>query len=571
MVRGPFSNNGICYQVANNSELRTLVNRATNGEALLRAIVALNRERILSRLRSKHTTNWRAKNKPSLLQRLQTAKSLLLDSPTSNPHTQALVVDVENLQTQFDNLESMDSTAARSFRCDVILLGLIRSIWSILLLYEQDLERVPRTPKSWTGNATESIIDRLRKISQYVRAGDELLRAARRYNIFSSIGVKFVNLQQTGTPPLSNGAASKIHETIESSCSRDTLSRLSNFRKTKTHRTKESIEGRLREIKSKLHAEMQLILHLERNTACLRPRVICSSKSACYLCQLFIKLHGQYYIPTSHGKLYDTWKWPMPTQLLSESGRSGDGINLHDLLPQFTKAIDEKLQESLGNASRVRRFQTPLESTVDLLVPMTPSILSTTSYLSVHTSTTQTTTRSHDRISEVISEHSQECDETLSITSTETVRGPATLSQTTSSTINAPEEGYPGSYETPEKPFVLRTSEIANHSFGVDNHFLLVHAPGLHVRFKYTGSPAQGIQSGKKTGQVVGNSMKLEMECLADSFHASEASQAEVVDLEDGHWSEKSGLEGALFSEFGLLLKRRSTLLRLRARVFQGL
>jgi hypothetical protein len=563
MVRFPFSNDGIGYQVANSCEMRTLVNRATNVEALLRAIVSLNRMRILSRLRSKHTTNWRAKNKPSLLQRLQTARSLLLDSSPSNPNTLALAVEVESLQTQFDNLEAMGSTDAHSFRSDVIILILIRSICSILLLYEQDLERVPRTPKSWTGNATESIIDRLRKISQYVRAGDELLRAARRYRCFSSIAVEFVNIQQASTP-LSSGALSEIQNTIESSCSRDTLSRLSNFRKTKMRETKESIQIRLREIKTRLHAEMQLILHSERNAARLRPRVICSSKSACYLCQLFIKLHGQYYIPSSHGRLYDAWKWPASSQHPCESDRGGDGINIHSLLLQFMKAIDEKLQESLRHASR-QRFKTPLESTVNLLVPMTPSILSNTSHLRAHTSTTHTA--SHDRISEVISEHRQECDEALSITSTETVRGPVTLPQTTSSTTSLSEERTRRPYETPKKPLVLRTGDIASHSFGVDNHFLQVHAPGLHVRFKYNGSPAQGIQMGKNTGETVASSMKLEMECLSYSFRASDASQAEVVDVEDGNWSEKSGLEEALFSEFGLLLKRRSTFLRLRARV----
>jgi nucleic acid/nucleotide deaminase of polymorphic system toxin len=526
--------------------------------------VALNRMRILSRLRSKHTTHWRVKDKPSLLQRLQTAKSLLLDSSTSNPNTQSLVDDVENLQVQFDNLEAMDSTNARSDRSDVHLLGLIRSIHSILLLYEQDLERVPYTPSCWTGNATESIIDRLRKISQYVRAGDELLRAARRYTIFSSIAVEFVNLQQASTP-LSNGAASMIQKAIETSCNRDTLSRVSSFRKTNINRTKKSIEHRLREIKTKLHAEIQLILHSGWNAARLRPRVICSSKSACYLCQLFIKLHGYHYIPTSHGRLYDTWKWPMPAQRLGESDRGGDSINLHSLLPQFTKAIDDKLNESLSNASLVRRLQPPLESTVDLLAAMTPSVLSNVSHLSVHTSMTHTA--GSGGVSDVIPEHSQESDDTSSITSTETVRGPATLPQTTSSTTDLPEDVSPGSYETPKEPLCLRTGEIATHSFSVENSFLRIHVPGLHLRFEYDVSPTQGIQLGKKARQAVGNLLKLEMECLSDSFQASEASQAEAVDLEDGYWSEKSGLEEALFSEFGLLLKRRSTLLRLRARV----
>lgn len=61
---------------------------------------------------------------------------------------------------------------------------------------------------------------------------------------------------------------------------------------------------------SKVHAEIQIVAYYEMNPTSLLPRVICSDKDACYLCNEFIKLHGKFYIPRTHGKLYPGWRVP---------------------------------------------------------------------------------------------------------------------------------------------------------------------------------------------------------------------------------------------------------------------
>jgi hypothetical protein len=58
---------------------------------------------------------------------------------------------------------------------------------------------------------------------------------------------------------------------------------------------------------SKVHAEIQLLFYYETYNVSLPPRVICSNKSACHLCHLFLKLHGQYHIPRTHGRIYEKW------------------------------------------------------------------------------------------------------------------------------------------------------------------------------------------------------------------------------------------------------------------------
>lgn len=71
----------------------------------------------------------------------------------------------------------------------------------------------------------------------------------------------------------------------------------------------QSVDQALRE--SKIHAEVQIVAHYEgASSEVVLPRVIASSKDACYLCHAFIRLHGRYSMPRSHGRLYTGWRLP---------------------------------------------------------------------------------------------------------------------------------------------------------------------------------------------------------------------------------------------------------------------
>lgn len=62
--------------------------------------------------------------------------------------------------------------------------------------------------------------------------------------------------------------------------------------------------------RAKIHAEIQLIFHIEQSSAKYPPRVISSSKDACFLCNTFIAMHGKLHMPRCHGKLYPGWRLP---------------------------------------------------------------------------------------------------------------------------------------------------------------------------------------------------------------------------------------------------------------------
>lgn len=61
-----------------------------------------------------------------------------------------------------------------------------------------------------------------------------------------------------------------------------------------------------------VHAEVQLITFYDLTPSpnAPAPRVLGVSKCACYLCNLFISLHGKYFISKTHGRLYHQWTVP---------------------------------------------------------------------------------------------------------------------------------------------------------------------------------------------------------------------------------------------------------------------
>jgi hypothetical protein len=68
-----------------------------------------------------------------------------------------------------------------------------------------------------------------------------------------------------------------------------------------------------------VHAEVQLMLYYEQNVVDIHPRVIGSSKAACYLCDSFIRHHGRFRVPRSHNQLYSQWAIPEVLWLSQES------------------------------------------------------------------------------------------------------------------------------------------------------------------------------------------------------------------------------------------------------------
>ncbi|KAL2040326.1 hypothetical protein N7G274_006769 [Stereocaulon virgatum] len=97
-----------------------------------------------------------------------------------------------------------------------------------------------------------------------------------------------------------------------------------------------------------VHAEIQIIVFYGRNpnATILKPRVIGASKSACYLCNLFIQYHRQFFVTKTHGHLYERWNFP---DLADFSQVERDEYR------RVLEAMDRELQAATARESNARR------------------------------------------------------------------------------------------------------------------------------------------------------------------------------------------------------------------------
>ncbi|KZZ99026.1 hypothetical protein AAL_02577 [Moelleriella libera RCEF 2490] len=125
--------------------------------------------------------------------------------------------------------------------------------------------------------------------------------------------------------------------------------------------------------RGKIHAEVQLAYYCEAQKFDQPPRVICSSKSACFLCNTFINAIEKFHTPRCHGKLYPGWKLPhLPAHT--------------DLATRFNAALGFVANQSVNLMLQRRQRTTypdPNESTVSTLLTA-PSLAPGTDLSAAH-------------------------------------------------------------------------------------------------------------------------------------------------------------------------------------------
>lgn len=122
---------------------------------------------------------------------------------------------------------------------------------------------------------------------------------------------------------------------------------------------------------AKIHAEIQLIFHCETEQYSPFPRVICSSKDACFLCNAFILMHGKFHTPRYHGRLYPGWRLPSSSEAAIYEQRFVQ--NLQNYAQDSIKLLLSRRKKTI--------YPDPNESTV-LTIPITSSTLSNAAPLS---------------------------------------------------------------------------------------------------------------------------------------------------------------------------------------------
>lgn len=97
-----------------------------------------------------------------------------------------------------------------------------------------------------------------------------------------------------------------------------------------------------------VHAEIQLVISYDKEDPreTLKPRAIGVSKAACYLCNLFIRTHGHFFITKTHGQLYDQWTIPDLSTYTSQQ---------RDHYRQILKSMDAKIQADIPRQPKRKR------------------------------------------------------------------------------------------------------------------------------------------------------------------------------------------------------------------------
>jgi OTT_1508-like deaminase len=291
---------------------------------------------------------------------------------------QSLENVVQDLKRTFAILEKQSTDKARSEGGAEILQKLVSDIYSKLEMSKLSnlLALISPQDSPWSGSAPKRVIRKYQKLAQYVSAASNLRRLVQKFSNWDFEEVKVLAFPKQVSGAESSAAAGFLTRSLMSGTSKEQKSFQTTI-ETRLKKDRARIEIDVQHVleeKKCVHAETQLLFYYAENPhGCYRPRVISSNKESCYLCNLFIKTHGQFYCPKSHGVIYTKWRLPTDDEVqMSKESR----IWMNQIIDRFNDAIETKIQFCLENG--VQKRSSPSESTILSREIYTPSTVSFT-------------------------------------------------------------------------------------------------------------------------------------------------------------------------------------------------
>lgn len=238
----------------------------------------------------------------------------------------------------------------------------------------QLLGLIPTGPTKVIGNKefATALLDIIQKVARYQEAARILYRIAKKFPPVRNIKIEpatlpeeaFKRVQLTAYSPNLKTAMARLGK---KQTKQQDLSRVFRLKKGDEKRdfTSEFAKQAIKTLKeAKIHAEIQLIAYCELKSSPLFPRVIASSKDACFLCDQFIQCHGKMHTARTHGRLYPGWRLPMLS-------------SFKKLEHQFNQRLAEFARKTIAvrNKGQIQRHPCPRESTL-LCLPVSASTLS---------------------------------------------------------------------------------------------------------------------------------------------------------------------------------------------------
>lgn len=554
-------------------------------ESLISLIVARTGSRLLRYLGLQESTM-----KQSTAGRLRTAlqKYSLTHSGSNVPR--GLLVLSNNL---YDRCKELHPSYRGQDNTDALLglLGMCSDIWvEHQTALREILGQIP--DKAMAPTTRESLCFRLHALGQYQRFTKRLLKYALRNSIFSKIQVRAVHLRprdlSTHLSTWANQPRTWLWDMYQSHLARQKAQHLEIIRPIIKKTTlvemapnlRQSVQDGYARNNYKVHAEIQLLIDYEcRPQTQYPPRVLKASKDACFICDLFVRTHGAFFVPDTHGRVYERWALPDLQHLKIPRRRQTE---LDRLVRDFTNAVE--MRAFIAAATPQRGGKPPKEDHV-------PSVVSTATQESFQKA----------KVSMIYSRgpfrNPTQTDQSLADSTLHATLGPELPVNSVSSVallqplpqvtlqeshLTQPKSHLPALVTTscttdanlsehcarPCRPRILHLAPgiPRQHIFTPEEPVMSFHTPRIHMEVSHEQLlPLLPENTGLSIDAMSPGRLKLEAVWLSPEVaqHVEKHASDLIVSLEQ-EWDVLTTRDGALFTKQGLLLKNRSDVIQLR-------
>lgn len=299
------------------------------------------------RFRSVHAGPCRRSDRTATVRRLQD----MVENLKSTSMQSSMRSEIANLQTivkeiglAFTLLEVSDTAAVIAGERDELLIKLLQLLDNLpsaeVLTHMLTFHALPKD-KRFQGH--KDIVCSITKLRKYRASCRYLTKAACTTAIFRSITIAEVWIQKSPSTKSKPPSLTTCLERMDLAWKPE----MSNRLKTKFPDLSKQFQNEIANLNPKIHAEIQLVFFYEQHNSLQRPRIICSSKSACFLCNLFIRLHGKFLIRKTHGVLYPKWTLPAndKVSLCDEAKQT-----INHLFDQFQIEIRGEIRKNMRGA-----------------------------------------------------------------------------------------------------------------------------------------------------------------------------------------------------------------------------
>lgn len=252
----------------------------------------------------------------------------------------------------------------------VQLKELVYAIYLLRLALDPEALFSGLTSRDMDPTSRRSLINIVNKVARYRERGRYLYRISKKKVLQHQIKFTAIGLpSEAYARPTGISATPTLEHVLarhQQSFRNIDITRICRFIDSKSHSANSQFANQVVKslTESKIHAEVQVIYYLELNRSSLPPRIIASSKDACFLCNAFIHMHGKMHTARTHGRLYPGWRLPFAPTLVGLEQRFNVLLESH---------VNAGLKTLLSR-SRKTEYPDPNESTL-LTLPLSASTL----------------------------------------------------------------------------------------------------------------------------------------------------------------------------------------------------